>query len=48
MVCELPIESSFIRFAGRYVDDAVGVALGEHAELISAVVHIMFAKLRPP
>lgn len=28
MVCEVPIESSFVRFAGRYVDDAVGVAVG--------------------
>ncbi|KAF8321172.1 hypothetical protein DL93DRAFT_1609088 [Clavulina sp. PMI_390] len=28
MVCELPIESSFIRFAGRYVDESVGIALG--------------------
>lgn len=29
MVCQLPIESSFVRFAGRYVDESVGVAVGE-------------------
>lgn len=29
MVCQLPIESSFVRFAGRYVDEAAGVALGK-------------------
>lgn len=29
MVCQLPIESSFVRFAGRYVDESVGVALGK-------------------
>ncbi|CED82003.1 general amino acid permease [Phaffia rhodozyma] len=28
MVCQLPVESSFIRFAGRYVDDAFGGATG--------------------
>lgn len=34
MVTYLPISSPFIRFAGRYVDEAFGVAAGYDLNLV--------------
>lgn len=38
MVTYLPISSPFIRFAGRYVDDAFGVAAGYNFFIFEAIM----------
>lgn len=38
MVTYLPISSPFIRFAGRYVDDAFGVAAGYNFFIFEAAM----------
>ncbi|KAK5081410.1 general amino acid permease agp2, partial [Cryomyces antarcticus] len=38
MVTYLPISSPFIRFAGRYVDDAFGVAAGYNFFIFEAML----------
>lgn len=38
MVTYLPISSPFIRFAGRYVDDAFGVAAGYNFFVFEAIL----------
>lgn len=41
MATYLPLSSPFIRFAGRYVDDAFGVAAGWKQVLLSRVVSLV-------
>ena len=38
MVTYLPISSPFIRFAGRYLDDAMGVAAGYNFAIFEAIL----------
>jgi len=43
MVTYLPISSPFIRFAGRWVDEAFGVAAGVHESTTLDLLEVLTA-----